>query len=559
MAADTSPLEAARRGYEPTVPPVLGEGSGGVAFREGEATRAVADAGEIAARFPRTYGRPVLTLATGNEAGGERPVHVGVVLSGGQAPGGHNVITGIHDGLRDVRPGSKLTGFLGGPRGILDGRFRELTADRLALYRNTGGFDLIGSGRDKIETADQLDACRRTCERLGIDGLVIVGGDDSNTNAAVLAEFFLERGVAVAVVGVPKTIDGDLKNERIETSFGFDTATKIYSELIGNICRDAKSAAKYWHVIKLMGRSASHVTLECALQTHVNVALIGEEIRERSMTLDQVVEQVAAVVRRRAEAGWRYGVCLVPEGLVEFVPEMGRLIDALNRVLAAEGGALAALDEPSERLAFVRERLPTDDGRLFESLPAGIRSQLLRDRDAHGNVQVSKIETEQLLIRKVSERIAEWTAAGTYHGPFSVQGHFFGYEGRCGPPSNFDADYTYGLGRLAAVLAANGRTGHMCALGNLAAGPEHWTASAVPLTSMMQMETRKGRREPVIAKALVGLEGRPFQTFAAKREGWADEDDYRYPGPVQYFGPREISRTITATLRLERGSAERAR
>ena len=473
------------------------------------------------------------------------------MLSGGQALGGHNVIAGLHDGLESARPASRLLGFLGGPRGILEGRHRELTAEVLAPYRNTGGFDLIGSGRDKIETDEQLAACRATCERFGLSGLVIVGGDDSNTNAAVLAEFFEAGGQDVAIVGVPKTIDGDLKGGLIESSFGFDTATRVYSELVGNICRDARSAAKYWHFIKLMGRSASHVTLECALATRPNVALIGEEVRERGWTLAQIVEQVAGVVRRRAEDGKPYGVCLIPEGLIEFVPEMRRLIDSLNQALAAGAAEFTELDDPAERRALVRRSLAPDDASVFDSLPQAIQAQLLQERDAHGNVQVSKIDTEQLVIRKVSERIEAWQERGVFPGKFSVQGHFFGYEGRCSAPTNFDADYTYALVRLAAVLTARGKSGYMCALGRLGLPPEQWTAAGVPLTSMMQMETRKGRRAPVIAKALVRLDGAPFRAFAAARDRWAAEDAYRYPGAIQYFGPPEVANGVTETLRLE--------
>jgi pyrophosphate--fructose-6-phosphate 1-phosphotransferase len=555
MAGDPSPLEAARASYEPRVPPILRESAGRLEFVEGEATTAVADAEEIGRRFPHTYGRPVLSLREGRGATSGEAVRVGVVLSGGQAPGGHNVIAGLHDALQAARPGSKLLGFLGGPRGILAGRYRELTAEVLRPFRNTGGFDLIGSGRDKIETDEQLAACRASCERLALRGLVIVGGDDSNTNAAVLAEFFTARGVDVAVVGVPKTIDGDLKGGRIEASFGFDTATKVYAGLIGNICRDALSAAKYWHFVKLMGRSASHVTLECVLRTHANVALIGEEVRDRRLTLEQVVDQVATVVRGRAEAGRHYGVCLVPEGLIEFVPEMRRLIDALNRLLTDRADEFGTCRSHTDRQTFVRDRLSPDDVHVFASLPDAIRAQLLQDRDAHGNVQVSKIDTEQLLIRKVTERVEDWSAAGRFPGKFSVQGHFFGYEGRCAAPSNFDADYTYSLGRLAAALAANGRTGYMCCVGNLTAPAEEWTAAGVPLTSLMQVETRKGRRAPVIGKALVRLDGAPFRAFAAGRERWALEDDYRYPGAVQYFGPPAVCATVTRTLQLERETA----
>ena len=536
MAKGVSPLEAARVSYQPRFPLVLDQGSAGIAFEAGEATTAPADAREIAKRFPRTYGRPALKLIPGAAPVDTTPTTVGVVLSGGQAPGGHNVIAGLYDGLQVVRPGSRLLGFLGGPRGILAGQFRELTAEVLQPYRNTGGFDLIGAGRDKIEADDQLAACRATCEKLGVTGLVIVGGDDSNTNAAVLTEFFLEQDVAVSVNGVPKTIDGDLKGGQIEASFGFDTATKVYSELIGNICRDALSATKYWHFVKLMGRSASHVTLECVLQTHANVALIGEEVQQKQWTLEQIVDHVATVVGDRARAGKNYGVCLIPEGLIEFIPEMRRLIDGLNRGLSMPGN----------------EQLSAADGRVFDSLPATIQTQLLQDRDAHGNVQVSRIDTEQLLIRKVAERVEKLRLPGK----LLVQGHFFGYEGRCAAPSDFDADYAYALGRLAATLTASGETGYMCSIGNLVLPPSQWTATGVPLTSLMRMELRKGRPTAVIEKALVRLDGEPFRAFAAARARWAVEDEYRYPGAIQYFGPSAVSSTITETLRLERGSAE---
>lgn len=542
MPDNVSPLEAARASYDPRCPPVLCDGAGGILFEEGPATTAEADARQIAARFPRTYGRPTLKLVGSGPTDRAGPATVGVVLSGGQAPGGHNVIAGLHDGLAAVRPGSRLLGFLGGPRGILEGSFRELTAEVLRPYRNTGGFDIIGAGRDKIESQDQLAACRATCERLGVDGLLIIGGDDSNTNAAVLAEYFLGAGLDVSVNGVPKTIDGDLKSAQVEASFGFDTATKVYSEMIGNICRDSRSAAKYWHFIKLMGRSASHVTLECALQTHANIALIGEEVRQKKLTLEQLVEQVATVVRDRARAGKNYGVCLIPEGLIEFIPEMRRLIDGLNRVLAEHEGSFsgAVLDE-----------LSAEDGRVFESLPGQIQQQLLQDRDSHGNVQVSRIDTEQLLMRKTAERLA----ASPSPGRFVVQGHFFGYEGRCAPPSDFDADYAYSLGRTAAILTAAGKTGYLCSIGNLAAAADRWTPRGIPLTSLMQIEQRKGRPTEVIRKALVRLDGEPFRAFAAARERWAIEDEYRYPGPIQYFGPCAVSSAITETLRLERGTS----
>lgn len=546
MHDDRSPLDRVRSDYVPRVPPILLAPEAGVSGRE--PTAAAGDVAEIRSRFPRTFGRPVLEFVASGEPVERRPLRVGIVLSGGQAPGGHNVIAGLFDGLRSTHESSQVVGFLGGPRGVVDGHFRELDGAALRPYRNSGGFDLIGSGRDKIETPEQLSAAHRNCEELRLDGLVIVGGDDSNTNAAVLAEYLLERGSRVSVNGVPKTIDGDLKGPDVEASFGFDTATRVYAEAIGNICRDAKSAAKYWHFIKLMGRSASHVTLECALQTRPNVALIAEEIEERGLTLARVVSGIADTVAARAAAGRHYGVCLVPEGLLEFVPEMRDLIASLNRLLADERAAFAALGAEGERSRFVAERL-SDPGRsVFAALPSAIKEQLLLDRDAHGNVQVSRIDTEKLLIEQVGAELARRQGGG-----FRAQGHFFGYEGRAAAPTNFDADYTCALGWLAARLVALRRTGYLCALRDLALEPGQWRPAAVPLTSMMHLETRKGRRVPVIAKALVRTDAEPFRSFAAERERWALEDAYRYPGAIQYFGPPEVTSAVTHTLRLERG------
>jgi pyrophosphate--fructose-6-phosphate 1-phosphotransferase len=458
----------------------------------------------------------------------------------------------LFDGLQALHAGSRLIGFLGGPRGILENRGRELTAEALAPFRNTGGFDLLGAGRDKIETPEQLVAARKTCEQLGLGGLLIIGGDDSNTNAAVLAESFLEAGVDIPVVGVPKTIDGDLKGGPVELPFGFDTATKIYSGQIGDICRDALSAGKYWHFVKLMGRSASHVTLECALQTHPNITLIGEEVREKGLTLEQIVERIATTVRRRAEAGKHHGVCLVPEGLIEFVPEIQALIASLNGILSAGANELAAIGSPAEQRAWVERKLSVAERRVFGSLPEEIAQQLLIGRDSHGNVQVSKIDTQRLLSGQVARRIDAWRAAGEFDGAFSVQEHFFGYEGRCAAPSDFDANYAYALGRLASVLVAAGRTGYMCCMGKLAGPADRWEAAGVPQTALMRIETRKGRQTPVIAKALVRTDREPFATFAAARDRWAIDDAYRYPGAIQYFGPGEISAAVTRTLELER-------
>jgi pyrophosphate--fructose-6-phosphate 1-phosphotransferase len=558
MSKQPSALEQARAGYQPRAPEILYAGIDTIAFEEGEATASVRDTETIRTRFPRTFGRPVLRLAPGAGPGKRRPLNVGVVLSGGQAPGGHNVIAGLLDALRAVDPESRLFGFLGGPKGIFTCHYRKLTPEIVAPYRNTGGFDLIGGGRDKIETPDQLAKCKATCLELKLDGLVIVGGDDSNTNAAVLAEYFTEHDMPTAVVGVPKTIDGDMKGQGVETSFGFDTATKVYSDLIGNICRDAKSAAKYWHFIKLMGRNASHVALECGLRTHANITLIGEEVEQREMTLGQVVEYVAEMVRRRAEAGRNYGVCLVPEGLIEFIPEIRQLIEALNRLLSDHARYFESVPLFSDRQEFVNQNLDRDNSYVFSSLPMRIQQQLLLERDAHGNVQVSRIDTEAMLVEMVVEKIAQWKVEDRFRGRLQVQHHFFGYEGRCAAPSNFDANYTYSLGHLATALVAFGKSGYICAVQNLAAPPEEWSAAGVPLTSMLQMETRKGKNVPVIGKALVRTDAEPFLGFAAVRDRWAEEDDYCYPGAIQYFGPDEVCCRPTHSMLLEAGRKEEA-
>jgi pyrophosphate--fructose-6-phosphate 1-phosphotransferase len=549
----TPALQRARRAYRPQLPGLLRDGLARVAWEEGAAPVAGRDAAAIRSRFPQTFDSRSLRLIGGNGPEVRRALRVGVVLSGGQAPGGHNVITGVFDALCGLHPGSQLFGFLGGPRGIWTRRNRELSADVIYAYRNTGGFDMIGAGRDKIETAEQLADSKATCEALSLDGLLIIGGDDSNTNAATLAEYFVAQRSATVVIGVPKTIDGDMKGGGVETSFGFDTATKVYSDLIGNICRDAKSAGKYWHFIKLMGRSASHVALECALQTHPNVTLIGEEVRELRMTLEQVVEQIAEVVRRRAEGGLHHGVCLVPEGLIEFIPEVGALIAELNRILQSHAEELAEVESLSERLRHVEDVLDPHSRGVFERLPERIQQQLLLERASHGNVQVSKIDTEALLVELVAERLARAAAAGEYRGKLQVQHHFFGYEGRCAAPSDFDADYAYSLGCVAAALIAFDKTGYICAVQNLAAPTEQWRGAGVPLTSLMQLETRKGRPTPVIGKALVRLDGEPFGSFAAQRERWQLEDDYVFPGAIQYFGPPEVSGLPTLTTLLEQG------
>jgi len=552
MRKQISPLDSARAGFRPELPSALAAGAAGLAIHESPSPTAAGDADRIRELFPRTCGLPALRLVPGEGLAAPAPVKVGVVLSGGQAPGGHNVIAGLFDGLKAVHPESSLLGFQGGPKGVMTGRHVELTGDLVAAYRNTGGFDMIGSGRDKIESEEQQAASAETCAKLGLDGLVIVGGDDSNTNAAVLAEYFSSRGEPISVLGVPKTIDGDLKGGGVEASFGFDTATRVYASLVGNICRDAASARKYWHFIRLMGRSASHVTLECALQTQVNLALIAEEVEQRQLTLAQVVDLVAGVIRQRAEAGRHYGVCLVPEGLIEFIPEVRVLIAELNRILAEHAGVFESMEDSDERVSFVRQRLSESSRGVFGSLPARIQQQLLIDRDAHGNVLVSQIDTELLLIEQVSACIANWRATGEFPGGFKAQGHFFGYEGRCANPTDFDADYTYALGYVASMLTAAGRTGYICALGNLAAPPAEWEPIGVPMTSMMRIEERKGRQVPVIAKALVRTDAEPFLSFARLRGGWAVEDAFLFPGAIQYFGPDSVKASPTKTLMLER-------
>lgn len=554
-----SRLERERLRYAPRLPGILAAGLAPLETHEGPATSALRDAAAIRDRFPETFGRPILHFRSGAATRESRPLKLGVVLSGGQAPGGHNVITGLYDGAVALHPDSQLFGFLGGPKGIFTERYVELTAASIAAFRNTGGFDMIGSGRDKIETAEQLAACQTVAKKLGLDGLAVVGGDDSNTNAAVLAEYFLQHGSTVAVVGVPKTIDGDLKSDLVEASFGFDTATKVYSELIGNICRDARSAGKYWHFIKLMGRSASHVTLECALATRANVALVGEEIQEAGMTLAQVVDGVVDVVRRRAASGIHHGVCLVAEGLIEFVPEMRVLIDELNAIVSEHADAMAQLEIFAEKRALVAEHLSATSAAVFAELMPQIQEQLLLDRDSHGNVQVSKIDTERLLMELAARRLAALSESGDYAGKFQVQHHFLGYEGRCAAPSNFDADYTYGLGHVAALLASFGKTGYMSTIGKLDRPSSEWEARGVPLTSMMQMEVRKGQPAPVIGKALVDTQGAPFRAFAAARKSWQDQDHYVYPGPLQYFGPPEICDATTVTLGLESKAAKEAK
>jgi len=544
-----SPLQIARGNYQPKMPVAL---SGNVRLSEGAATQSVADQEEIKKLFPNTYGLPVITMEPSNEAPKAQPaINVGVILSGGQAPGGHNVISGLFDGLKRLNPENKLYGFLGGPSGLIEGKYQELTKDIIDEYRNTGGFDIIGSGRTKLEETWQFDNGIEVCKKLGIKAVVIIGGDDSNTNACVLAEYYLQKKCGIQVIGCPKTIDGDLKNEMIETSFGFDTACKVYSELIGNIQRDANSAKKYWHFIRLMGRSASHIALECALQSQPNICLISEEVEAKNMTLNDLVEQIVEVIVDRANAGLNFGTVLIPEGIIEFIPAMRVLIQELNDLLA-QNEEFTSLEGDDAKREYVKSMLSPASCELYRSLPKGIARQLTLDRDPHGNVMVSQIETEKLLIEMVSKRLAQLKAAGTYKGKFSALNHFFGYEGRCAIPSNFDADYCYSIGITATLLIAAGKTGYMSLVRNLTKPAAEWIAGGVPITMMMNMEKRNGKMKPVIQKALVTLDGAPFKYFAAHRAEWADANtSYIYPGPIQYYGPTEVCDQPTITLKLE--------
>jgi diphosphate-dependent phosphofructokinase len=543
-----SPLQIARESYVPKMPKSL---KGVVKIVEGKITQSVADQSEIEKIFPNTYGMPVITFETGSEASQYATYNVGVILSGGQAPGGHNVISGLFDGLKACNKENKLFGFLGGPSGLVDNQFMELSAEVVLEYRNTGGFDIIGSGRTKLEEEAQFDMVIENCKKLDVKALVVIGGDDSNTNACVLAEYFAQKKSGIQVIGVPKTIDGDLKNEVVETSFGFDTACKTYSELIGNIQRDANSAKKYYHFIRLMGRSASHICLECALETQPNVTIISEEVEKKRMTLDDVVTEIADVVMKRAEKGFNFGTVLIPEGVVEFVPAMKKLISDLNDILAKFEAEVTVLETNRDRRDFVATKLDVESAEVFSSLPNNFANQLMLDRDPHGNVQVSMIETEKLLIDMVKAKLKKRKKAGEFDGKFSGQSHFFGYEGRCATPSNFDADYCYTLGYTAALLISEGKTGYMASVKNLIAPADEWIPGGAPITMMMNMEKRHGEMKPVIQKALVDLDGRPFNKLVENREDWALNTRYLYPGPIQYFGPVSVSDITTFTLQLE--------
>ena len=542
-----SALQKARAAYQPKLPQALTET---VKLCEGAATQSVADQEAIKAMFPNTYGLPIVTFEKGGEAKTFPAINVGVILSGGQAPGGHNVIAGLFDGVKKLNADSRLYGFLMGPGGLVEHKYMEITAEIMDEYRNTGGFDIIGSGRTKLEKTEQFDKGLEIIKQLDIKALVIIGGDDSNTNACVLAEYYAAKNTGVQVIGCPKTIDGDLKNAYIETSFGFDTACKVYSEVIGNIQRDCNSAQKYWHFIKLMGRSASHIALECALQTQPNYCIISEEVEQKALSLDNIVTSIAEAVASRAAAGNNFGTVLIPEGLIEFVPAMKALIAELNDLLAVKGEEYAAV-APEEQRQYIINQLSKENAEVYASLPAGVARQLTMDRDPHGNVQVSLIETEKLLSEMVANKLAAWKAEGKYVGKFNAQHHFFGYEGRCAAPSNYDADYCYALGYNAAQLIAAGKTGYMSSVRNTTAPAAEWVAGGIPITMMMNMERRHGEMKPVIQKALVDLNGAPFKTFAANREQWAKETCYVYPGPIQYFGPTEVCDQTTKTLALE--------
>lgn len=550
---DLSPLQIERLKYQPKLPSSLESGINSLELIQGEKTTAARDAEQIQELFNNTYGKPIVTFESTENAHASEIKNVGVILSGGQAPGGHNVIAGLYDALKSANLQNKLFGFLGGPSGIIDGKYVEFTDSFIDEYRNTGGFDIIGSGRTKLETQEQFEKSLDVCKKLNISAVVIIGGDDSNTNAALLAEWFVENNTGIQVIGCPKTIDGDLKNDQIEISFGFDTATKTYGELIGNIQRDANSAKKYWHFIKIMGRSASHVAIEAALQTQPNITLISEEVEEKAMSLESIIDYMTDIISRRAAKGKNFGIAIIPEGLIEFIPEMKSMIANLNDIMGELEQDINYNNATSthERFEIVQNRLKSENSKVFESLPALIKAQLLMDRDPHGNVQVSRIETEKLLIEMIRTRLDEMKKQGEYVGKFSDQAHFFGYEGRCAFPSNFDADYCYALGYNAFALINFNLTGYLSSVKNLTAPASQWIAGGVPITMMMNMEKRHGEFKPVIQKALVQLDGPVFKKLEQNREEWALNDKYKFPGAIQYFGPSAVCDLTTVTLQLE--------
>ncbi|MDR2575497.1 MAG: diphosphate--fructose-6-phosphate 1-phosphotransferase [Treponema sp.] len=552
---DISALQKARYGYKPKLPASLSCPVTDIITETGAATEAKTDTTVLKGIFKQTYGKPLVTFTKKSSGKNEklcRELKVGVILSGGQAPGGHNVIAGLYDGLKNGNAKSVLYGLLDGPIGLINNKAEILTGEKIDQYRNTGGFDIIGSGRTKIETPQQFASSLETAKKLGLNAVVIIGGDDSNTNAALLAEYFLANGSDIQVIGCPKTIDGDLKNEYIETSFGFDTACKTYSELIGNLMRDANSSKKYWHFVKLMGRAASHIALECAMQTQPNICLISEEIEKHHMSLEAVVNSICSSVVKRAENGHNYGIVLIPEGLVEFIPEIKSLINELNDTIAHNEAEFSKLDVYAEQLAWLYKHISAASYNVLHSLPHEIGREFLMDRDPHGNVQVSLIETEKLLIGMVKKKLHELKAAGTYKGKFAALAHFFGYEGRCAFPSNFDSDYCYSLGYSAFVLIAAGFTGYLSSVRNLTAKASEWIAGGVPITMMMNIEQRHGEGKPVIKKALVELDGKPFRAFKAIRDEWAVSTSFIVPGSIQYFGPPEVCDEPTITLKLEK-------
>ncbi len=548
-----SPLQIERLKYQPKLPSSLQNGVNSLELVEGSATQSVRDQEQIQNLFANTYGKPTVTFKSTSSLSSSDVKNVGVILSGGQAPGGHNVIAGLYDALKSANSSNKLYGFLGGPSGIIEGKYIEFTDEYIDSYRNTGGFDIIGSGRTKLETEEQFKSSLEVCRKLNISAVVIIGGDDSNTNAALLAEWFVKNNTGIQVIGCPKTIDGDLKNEQIEISFGFDTATKTYAELIGNIERDANSAKKYWHFVKIMGRSASHVALEAALQTQPNITLISEEVEAKKMSLSSIIDYMSDIIVRRSENGKNFGIAVIPEGLIEFIPEMGSMISNLNDIMASlESDSSFVNASSSEKFSIVESKLESENAKVYSSLPALIKEQLLADRDPHGNVQVSKIETEKLLIEMISAKLSEMKKAGKFSGKFSSQSHFFGYEGRCAFPSNFDADYCYSLGYNAFALINFGLTGYLSSVRNLTAPASDWIAGGVPLTMMMNMEKRHGEMKPVIQKALVKLDGPVFKQLQDNREDWAMNDRYLFSGAIQYFGPSSVADITTVTLQLER-------
>ncbi|MCL2520496.1 MAG: diphosphate--fructose-6-phosphate 1-phosphotransferase [Spirochaetaceae bacterium] len=551
---EKSVLQQVRYQYKPKLPLVLTNNLAKITLQRGQATTSVNNHNEIKELFPNSYGAPVVNFTEGSGNLKSEGFTVGAILSGGQAPGGHNVIAGLYDALKKASPNNKLFGFLGGPSGLIDNKYLELTDKIIDEYRNTGGFDMIQSGRTKLEKEEDFKTVAANCKNLGVNALVIIGGDDSNTNAAVLGEYFLANNLPIQVIGCPKTIDGDLKNELIETSFGFDTACKTFAELIGNIARDANSAQKYWHFIRLMGRSASHITLECALLTQPNVTLVGEEVEAKKLSLSKIVDIVADSVVKRAANGHNFGLVLIPEGLIEFIPEFNKLINELNNLLSLKAAAFSQIKGSETQIQWLQDELSDKAAQLFGSLPRDIAEQLMLDRDPHGNVRVSAIETEKLLMRLVESRLAELKKEGKFKGSFSPLGHFFGYEGRCAFPSNFDADYCYSLGFNACMLIMAGLSGYISSIKNLNKPAGEWQAVGTPLTAMMNLEVRHGKPKPVIKKALVELEGKPFKALVAKREEWAVETAYIYPGAIQYFGPSEVCDRPSETLRLEQSS-----